>query len=212
MVISIKAKAADSTRTITHAQWQRLTDDKAFYYKNQTENVLHAQPSTNNLFLQLLASIVKFLSSPVGHVILWTLFIGLIAYILYYITKGKNLFRFGKKKQHLNKEQSEEDISQTDWERYLRDAVGNGDIRLAVRYSYMLMLHLLQERQFIQYRPDKTNYEYYRELTGTPYGPLFKKLSRSYEYAWYGHLPLPPAAYDDYMHTFNTVKEKLRTS
>ncbi len=82
------------------------------------------------------------------------------------------------------------------------------EARLAIRYSYMLLLQLLQQKGQIQYRPDKTNYEYYHELNET-YKKDFRILTRQYEYAWYGNFEVAEDSYRRYMDTFNHLKKTL---
>jgi hypothetical protein len=68
---------------------------------------------------------------------------------------------------------------------------------------------LLQERSLIVYRPDKTNIQYYRELTDSPFRQPFRDLSRQYEYAWYGNYLPSKAVLDYYMQQFNSIKKSL---
>ena len=105
--------------------------------------------------------------------------------------------------------QEEEDITTINWERLLQQARDNNDTRLAIRYTYMWLLQLLQERQLILYRNDKTNYEYYTELNDTSYKQPFKQLSRQYEYAWYGRYAISAAGYDDFAALFNNLRNQL---
>lgn len=203
---------ADTVRTIPNARWRHLTSNKAFYYRNKTEQPFHIQ-THNNGFLTFLYRILQFLGSPTGHFILWSLFIAVALYIGYRMLQDRNILFVRKGRKYATDEAgTEEDITATNWEALLQKAINEGDVRMAVRSSYMLLLRMLQERQFIQYRQDKTNYDYYRELADTWYSQPFKKLSRSYEYAWYGDLPLADEAYEEYMKTFTSVKEKIRTS
>ena len=106
--------------------------------------------------------------------------------------------------------QEEEDITNTNWEALLQKASANNDLRLAVRYSYMWLLQLLQEHELIKYRGDKTNYEYYSELAGTNYKQSFKQLSRQYEYTWYGNFLPSDTAYQQYLSLFGNLKTQLK--
>ena len=203
---------ADTARTISKTQWQHLTNDKAFYYRNKTEQPFHIQ-THNNGFLVFLYRILSFFASPTGHIILWGLFIGVAVYVAYRVLRDRNILFIRKGRKYATHGAStEEDITATDWETQLQKAINEKNVRMAIRSSYMMLLQMLQERQFIQYRQDKTNYDYYRELADTWYSQPFKKLLRSYEYAWYGDLPLTHEAYEEYMRTFTSVKEKLKTS
>ena len=106
-------------------------------------------------------------------------------------------------------DEDEHDLATTDWEALLHNAVHNNDYRLAIRYSYMWMLQLMQQQGLIQYRNDKTNYEYYTELAETAYKQPFKKLSRDYEYAWYGRFELSHASYSEYKDLFDDIRKQM---
>jgi hypothetical protein len=102
-----------------------------------------------------------------------------------------------------------EDIEANNWEELMQQASHNNDARLAVRYSYMWLLQILQQKNLIQYSADKTNYEYYRELAETTYRQPFRTLSKQYEYTWYGKYELSQTAYNDYLSQFHNLKKQL---
>ena len=202
-------------RNISDAQWQQLTNDSTWAYKNEKEHIIKPEPKRNDFLIKALQSIYIFFTSTLGQVIIWgTLFI-VLGYAVYRIIINEKAFLFSRKRKvnvGEKDEAGEEDLTAINWEAQLQKAINESDLRLAVRYSYMLLLKLLQERDLITYSSDKTNLEYYSELTNSAYKQPFKQLSRQYEYAWYGNFGLSAAAYDEYMNTFNQVKKQLYTS
>ena len=68
---------------------------------------------------------------------------------------------------------------------------------------------LLQKKELINYKNDKTNFDYYTELNASEFRQPFKTLSRQYEYAWYGNAVPSDAAYSEYLSLFNNVKKQL---
>jgi hypothetical protein len=208
----IQPATADSIRKVTPAQWEQLKADKAFSYKNDKEFIKRPEESKPGILQQLLSALFTFRGSGIGNTILWILLICVVIYIVYRLFLTKGSFVFGRNKKMMNEAgppEEGEDISTTNWEMLLQQAIGGNDTRLAIRYTYMWLLQLLQEHELIRYRNDKTNYEYYTELNGTIYKKLFQQLSRQYEYAWYGHYSIPAAAYDDYAALFNNLKNQL---
>ncbi len=127
------------------------------------------------------------------------------------VQNGGFLFAKGKKAIGDNSDQGieNEDIEATNWEKLLQQAMAANDTRMAVRYRYMWLLQLLQQSNLIQYRNDKTNYDYFTELQETEYRQSFKQLSRLYEYAWYGNFALTSGAYNDYLAHFDHLKNQL---
>jgi hypothetical protein len=203
---------ANSDRKITTAQWQQLTSDKAFNYKQQKEKVVQPKEYKPSAFEKFLHGFTRFFQSNTWNTLSWLAAIGLVIFILYKLFFSKNSILFGKDKKLMtddSQQENIEDITATNWEALLQHAANNNDLRMAVRYSYMWLLQMLQQHQLIQYKTDKTNYEYYLELQDSSYKQPFKQLSRQYEYAWYGQYTLSPAMYHEYLGLFNQVKNQL---
>lgn len=211
---STQAIGEDNTdRTVSEQQWQTLTNDTAFNYKKEKEITINIPNKARepNAFERLLNRIFEFFTTTVGQFIFWGFIILVLAYAAYKMLANDRFFLFkkGRKPIQHDVQSIEEDISLANWEDRMQQAIKANDMRHAVRYSYMWLLQLLQNKELIQYRNDKTNYDYYSELIDTPYKQSFKQLSRQYEYAWYGHFNIPESAYNDYMQLFNNVKKQL---
>ncbi len=206
---------ADTDRTITQAQWKQLTTDKAFSYKDEHQKLRPTikKESKPNPFLKFFTAIGAFFSA-IGGFAMWLLIIGIVAFVIYVIVvNSESGFIFGKGKRKMKEsglpDQTDEDISGTNWEQLLQHALNHNDMRLAVRYSYMWLLQILQQHELISYRIDKTNFEYYSELDGTAFKGPFKQLSRQYEYTWYGHYNQTRSGYDEFSTLFHNIKNEL---
>ncbi len=206
----VYARAAEQ---MTTEQWRQLTSDKAFDYVNEVEKVQEAKKYEPSTWEKVLRAFFKFWQSEAGIVIMWILVGVLASWLIYKIFIQKDSFLFGKGSKVMTEgtgdAEDEKDLASTNWETLLQHAVDNKDFRLAVRYSYMWTLQLLQQRNLIKYRQDKTNYEYYTELAETNYKQPFRQLSRQYEYAWYGRFDLSQAAYTEYKQLFDNVKRQM---
>ena len=207
------AAVAAGNRSISTAQWQELTADKAFNYKNDVEKVEAPKNIEPNYLAKFLKGFFGFFGSGLGNLLIWLLLICIVVYVIYRLFFSSDSFLFGKNRQMMKTAgapaQDSEDIAATDWETLLQNAVGKNDLRLAVRYSYMWLLQMLQHRGLIQYRTDKTNYEYYTELGETRYKQAFRQLSRQYEYTWYGRFAIPADKYTEYISLFDQLKKQL---
>lgn len=208
-----------SDRNVPDTAWQRLSTDKDIVrYKDLVEVEAEPEKQDSNqeepAFLKVLAAIFRFFSGTTGKALLWIFVACVVLYIIYRLTAGQGRFSFRKEKKFSEgtNDGAVEDVEGTDWDSRLNQAISAGDIRAAVRYSYMHTLQLLQERDLIRYRIDKTNHDYYYELADTPFRQPFRQLSRQYEYAWYGNYPLTPQAWEEYLQTFRTLKSNLKAS
>ena len=218
LLLSTITSFAGQDHKISPADWHNLTSDKALNYKNDIEALQKPPvPQDPGAFQKFLAKIIQFFSGNAGTVIVWTLVLGIIGYIVYRVFLSSDSFLFSKKAKKLKTDEpaivDAEDISTTNWDALLRNAVDKQDLRLAVRYSYMWTLQLLQKKELISYRIDKTNFEYYRELSGAKQhaelSKVFRHLSRQYEHTWYGHYDLSGARYNEYIEMFNHLKKQL---
>jgi hypothetical protein len=185
--------------------WNNITDDKKFRYTFPTQN--NQQSDTN-----FLADFIRFLLTDAGTFLCWACAIIVILAFIHYLLKNKSYYIFYRSPKKYSPQTSTHTADQeTDhWNDLLQKAMQDKNARLTVRYSFMGVLHMLQDKQLIQYRDDKTNFDYSLEIKKTPYHVLFKQLSRTYEYAWYGNYSLPPERLDEYMNTFHNIKQQLQ--
>ena len=196
---------------VVPARWQQLTNDKAFAYRHDVEKAQQQKIEQDNAFLKFINAIIRFFTNGGGYILLWLLAAALLIWILYKVFISKDVFLFSRKQKVFAGEASAtdtEDIN-SDWALLAQQASAGNDLRLAVRYNYMWLLQLLQKQELIQYRSDKTNFEYAAELAGTAYRQPFSKLSRQYEYTWYGHYVPSEEAYNQYTAMLYDLKTTL---
>jgi hypothetical protein len=202
-------------RDLTAAEWNEITNDQDYNYRDSLEykkNTREVKPPADSGFKKALMAFFAWLGSTWGQIIVWGLLILIVLYAIYRVVSGDTSGIFGRKSkttENPSVQPDTEDITETNWDQLLQKAAKEGDLRLSVRYSYMLLLQILQHNELIQYRSDKTNYDYYSELADTPYKQTFRQLSRQYEYTWYGNFAISQETYEEYMRTLNDLKKQL---
>ena len=80
----------------------------------------------------------------------------------------------------------EELIESHKLENMLEMALNDKDFRMAIRFYYLMVLRKLSNENRIDWKPEKTNYDYIRELTESPVLSDFVKSTRLYDFVWYG--------------------------
>jgi len=205
--VAVRVYAQQVPHTVSNALWQKLTNDPAFGYKNEIENP-PAALGGNNFLLRAIQLISAFFNSTAGHITIAIVAISLLVFVIYKILQSGQIV-FTRKKEAEIFVQDTDDITVTDWAKLMQEATNTENLRLAVRYGYMWLLQLFEKRGLIQYRPDKTNYEYYMELTDPKHKKLFKELSKRYEFAWYGDLPVSQNEFAAYTNMINAAKKQL---
>ena len=196
-----------NNNTPSAAGWKTVTGDSAYSYKNKVEYVAIKEPppQRESAFIRFLTWIFLFFASAAGTVFLIILLVIIVGFILYRILNGEGSRLFGRDSKNLQDADTVvtgEDLFTNNWDARLQAALKEGNMRLAIRYSYIMLLQMLQQHELIQYRQDKTNSEYYRELSGNDYRQPFRQLSRQYETAWYGAYLPSEEAFGEYMAVF----------
>jgi len=75
------------------------------------------------------------------------------------------------------------------------DAIRQQNYNLALRLHYLQAIALLHKRGWIQWKKDKTDAAYVRELSLHKDAGLFRQITLHYEYWWFGKHPLDETRY-----------------
>jgi hypothetical protein len=146
------------------------------------------------------------------RILFWVILIGVFAALLIWFLSTSNIRLFRKKSRPVEEqmeEQSAENIFETNFEKEIQKAVEAKNYRLAVRLMYLRTLRDLSNRNLINYTHEKTNSDYLFQLAGTSYYKNFFKLTRSFDYTWYGHFELSQDGFGFIQNDFSSFKQQL---
>ncbi len=199
-------------RSILYDSVQAINNDKGFYYKKYLDSLLRAmearlkssydktnrdsirynrsgQSGTGQSRREINFDDGIFSGSGLG-IIFWLLAIALFGYIVFKMFLSNGSF-FSRNRKNISANMNVETEENTkDPDSMLRNAIRNGNYRLAIRYMYLQTLTRLSEKRFIQVNSNKTNYEYVREVRNQKFANEFASLTLKYEYVWYGEYPV----------------------
>jgi hypothetical protein len=85
-------------------------------------------------------------------------------------------------------ENMDQHIFETEFDRFLRNALSSGDYKLAVRIYYLKIIKSLAEHKLIKWKKDKTNATYLREMRQHNLYEEFRNLTAMYEKIWFGDI------------------------
>ena len=129
-------------------------------------------------------SILGFIIKLIPYILL----IGIICFIIWLFTRmnpGKNILQQPQTAtMHLDDE--EEIIQNADIPTLIKTAIENGQYRMAVRYYYLQALKELDLKNLIDFEAQKTNEDYTSEINNAQLNIIFKKVTRIYNFIWYG--------------------------
>ena len=85
----------------------------------------------------------------------------------------------------------EEHLQEADFGDLVKEATQQGDFALALRLYFLWTLQSLSRNKLINWRKEKTNRDYIREVKTTEFYEPLQQATQAYEEIWYGQRPLP---------------------
>ncbi len=105
----------------------------------------------------------------------------------------------------------EEDlIKNKDLGKLIQQAIDNKNYRLAIRYYYLQLLQKLQENEVITWEQQKTNNDYNKEITQLELKTNFTKLTRLYDFVWYGNFEINEFEFEKSATEFQQTQQLIR--
>lgn len=101
--------------------------------------------------------------------------------------------------------ESEEDISQINFDELIVAAAERKDYKLAVRYLFLKSLKLLSEKELIELRNNKTNLQYLSEIKNNRISNAFQIATSRFEWIWYGDFPVDEKVMKSSQNDFNEL-------
>ncbi len=146
------------------------------------------------------------------EILLWSLLIGALLFVLYRIfLSDRGLFTspLRNKQLQVEEEQLTDDVY---LDQQLQLAIKEGNYRLGIRYLYLQSINKLSERGWLQLSPDKTNYQYVRELSKPQLKNTFARITLHYEYAWYGDFEIGQNIFEPIKKEFDQFHQTIKQS
>lgn len=102
-----------------------------------------------------------------------------------------------------------EDIFAINYQKEIDKAAVLGNYRVAIRLMFLRLLKNMSEKNIIRYKQDKTNLDYLMELHPTGYYTHFFRITRNFEYSWYGHFVVNEDGYKIIRNDFDQFDKTL---
>ncbi|MGB7394250.1 MAG: DUF4129 domain-containing protein [Pricia sp.] len=206
-------------RKIDEADTRKYQDDPAFHYE-----VAEAEPTwwddfmtwVGNLWRRFLEGIfgaeeVPSLLEDFSRILPYLL-LGILLYLLIRFFLSVNASGLGRSKNELGTvglSEEEHLIKNEDLQQLVQKALADKNYRLAIRYYYLHLLQLMTEKDIISWELQKTNDDYLREIDNPDLKPSFSKITRWYDYIWYGEFPIDESRYYRAEKAFASLKNTL---
>lgn len=186
---------------------RKMAGDKSFWYVNYVfkKQKEEEQKTDENIPLT---------ERPFFQTMLWLIIIaGFTAFVIIYLGNSQvSLFR-RKDKTIAGAESADADTTDIfgiNYQREIDKAIKENNYRLAVRLLFLRLLANLADKRVINYKQDKTNFDYLSQLHRTSYYNDFFRLTRNYEYCWYGQFDIDPEKFAIIKNDFENFDSRLK--
>lgn len=151
-------------------------------------------------FLNWLFSAFDFIprSSAIWQVIIGGVAAALLAIFLWYWLRSMRRQFSAETSTPLNPHAHDLGLSASGALQQAHNQADEGNLREAVRYLYLSTLLNLDERNLLRYDRSKTNREYLRQVTNTPFAPTLNNVVDMFDRVWYGFQPIDQTTYQHY--------------
>lgn len=195
-----------SLRNIPQDEWEKVKEDPRYQYKKvKKKKVKEKKPKKRRDWN------LNWLNSGFFEVLLYLLVAGFIIFILYSFFKNNEISFGRKKKEWVEEEETPwEDVeSFDDWDTALQKAIASGDYRTACRILYLQILQELNNEALIEYKLERTNWQYVQKLFGTDFHDPFRKLTAYFDYVWYGKYEISQEQFERLRGQFVDFKSRI---
>ena len=104
----------------------------------------------------------------------------------------------------------ENNIHATDFNALIQEAEASGNFRLAIRFYYLWLLKTLSEAEVIAYDVEKTNSDYFNEMTSEVIKKEYLYTSYLYNYIWYGEFDIDENQFNKAKNAFNKFLNSIK--
>lgn len=145
--------------------------------------------------------------------VLWLIIIGgFVAFLTVYLYSS-NIGLFRKAPTYVGSSDDEsfatDNIFEINYQKEIDRAISMGNYRMAIRLLFLRSLKDLSNKKIIHYTQDRTNFDYLSQLHATRYYNDFFRITRDYEYAWYGQFEINPEKFTIIQNDFENFSHQL---
>lgn len=152
------------------------------------------------------------LYQPWFNTLLWIIIIGIFMAALVYFLFQNKIAVFAKASASSGDDAGEdeaENIFNLSYTKLIQNAEKEKNYRIAVRLMFLQTLKMLSDTNFIRYQPDYTDLHYLQQLEQSKYYDQFFKVTRHYEYVWYGKFNITAQHYNAIKNDFIKLYQKI---
>ncbi len=156
------------------------------------------------------SAINNVLNSWPLKIFFWSLALLFIVLISYKVLFKNGIFKKKRKLLIQTEEDSLQDLNElSEYDLLAHEAENKNEYNLATRYLFLKTLKNLSDKGSVSFASEKTNKDYLNEMRQHKYAEEFAKLTRDYEYVWYGKFSIEKELYQKLKEDFSFFNKKI---
>lgn len=199
-VDSVSTTKNSTEKTWDETEWEKAKEGIKYVNKDKPEK----EEESDLPNMEFEPPSFEWINKPLVKVIFVVILIALLAFTLYKLFTGssdkkvKDIKDLGYSLEYL-----EDNIEESDFDRFLRMALESSDYRSAVRILFLKCLQGLHLKDLIRWKKDKTNNDFLNEMR--PHGSYkqFRNLTLAFEIVWYGDTAITEEQFNFLQKEFN---------
>lgn len=204
--VTLADKSIITTRNVDDSAVSAMRRDDNFWYVNEAPKK-EEPPKKSPSALNELAKKEWFRN------LLWFIVVGGFIAVLIWFIISSDIQLFKKQSVAIIKPEEDDLINQSifdiNYDQEVQKAIAGQNFRLAIRLLYLQTLKRLSEENIINYKQERTNSDYLLQLFNTQYYKDFFRLTRHFEYAWYGQFPVAQTSFEVIKTEFSNFKQRF---
>lgn len=203
--ITTEDAAPVAARNVDEKKKNDMMNDEAFWYVNKAKQKKKEEKKSEE-------PSESFLNKQWFKTLLWFIIVGSFVVIIVWFLIASNVKLFKKRSASIEKQEDDlttENIFDINYEKQLTKAIADKDYRSAIRFMYLQLLKMMSDRNIIQYKLERTNADYLGQLFSTAYYKDFFRMTRNFEYTWYGQFSINENTFNVIQQDFYNFKSRL---
>lgn len=200
-IISQEVLPNEPVRQFDREEWNKITEGRS--YTESEKEVKEKERQGQSSPFRINNDILKI----AGYALVSAMLIVIIFIII------RNMLNESRKKVSNSRQAEIEDLNErpmeTDLEAMLREALNNGEYRLAFRIRYLMVIRALHTRELISWRKEKTNHDYLKEVKDQPWFDSFRGRTLLFDKFWYGLYPISREHYNLEQSYFDELQQMI---
>lgn len=208
-----------NVKTFDKAEWKESAQGMKFSKKPKTSKIKKKKTSNNTNGTGTIAPPPPrppstFTFKDFAQTLLILLAVILLAFVVFKVVVGDAVLvnKEVKRRKPVALSEIETNLEEADVEGFLKQALVDKDYRLAIRLYYLAIIKELSAKGVIEWKKDKTNGHYMRELRKKNHPKLkdFRAVTRIFEYVWYSNMAFDGGQFEEVRVNFKDLLASIK--